>query len=52
MSIDYVFKKSTPIPAKSALERNYTERFEFLMKLIRINEMLQKAKIIPAKNKS
>ena len=26
----------------------YTERFEFLMKLIRINRMLRKAKIIPA----
>lgn len=30
---------------KRALARTHTERFHFLMKLIRINRMLQKAKI-------
>lgn len=33
---------------KKASDRNYTERFEFLMRLIRINKMLRMAKIIPA----
>ena len=29
-------------------KRSYTERFEFLMRLIRIDKMLRSAKIIPA----
>lgn len=33
---------------KKAGERTYTERFEFLMRLIRISKMLRSAKIIPA----
>jgi hypothetical protein len=31
---------------KIALNRSYTERFQLLMKLIRINKMLKNAKII------
>lgn len=32
-----------------ALKRTHTERFQMLMKLIKISRMLQSAKIIPAK---
>ena len=32
-----------------ALNRTYTERFELLMKLIRIGRMLKSAKIVEAK---
>ncbi len=34
---------------KKALARTYTERFELLMKLIRIDKMLKSATIVPAK---
>lgn len=33
-----------------ALNRTYTERFEMLMKLIRIDRMLKSAKIVETKN--
>jgi hypothetical protein len=41
--------KNPKTEVKAALERTYTERFEFLMKLIRIGAMLKNAKIIPSK---
>jgi len=34
---------------KKTLERTYTERFDLLIRLIRINKMLRSATIIPAK---
>lgn len=40
-----VFKNAKTI-VKSPSDRTYTERFELLMKLIRINIMLKNAKII------
>lgn len=35
---------------KIHLERNYTERFRMLMKLIRLNRKLKEVKIIEAKS--
>ena len=35
---------------RRALERTHTERFRFLMRLIRINRMLQSAKITHVKD--
>ena len=48
MSSKKIVFKNPDTKVKTPLERTYTERFEFLMKLIRINSMLKNAKIIPA----
>jgi len=51
MSSQKVIFKNPNTQVKDPLERTYTDRFEFLMRLIRINEMLKNAKIVSSPNK-
>ncbi len=52
MSVRKIVLKNPNTKVKTPLERNYSERFEFLLRLIRIKKMLESAIVVPSQNNS